>query len=81
MRTSRVSIRADRSATVVRDPVVEYFTDLQGRASTWVQDVGALRLGVMLAAVAVAIAALVAGRRLGHRGAIRDTTRAPVDRE
>ena len=72
-------IRADRSAAVVRDPVVEYFIDLQGRASTWVQDVGALRLGVMLVAIVVVIAVLVIAQRFGHRGANRDTTPAPVD--
>lgn len=34
----------DRSSGVVRDPI-DKFTEWQGNASTWVQNVGALRLG------------------------------------
>ncbi|CAB4836798.1 MAG: cytochrome c biogenesis protein CcdA [Actinobacteria bacterium] len=75
-------IRANRSDTVVNDPVVEYFTELQGRASTWVQNVGAVRLGLMLTLATVAvIAALVATRRGGRdQGASRDTVHSPADR-
>lgn len=75
-------IRANRSDIVVNDPVVEYFTELQGRASTWVQNVGAVRLGLMLTLATVAvIAAFVATRRGGRsQGASRDTVHSPADR-
>ena len=75
-------IRADRSGTVLRDPVVEYFTELQGRASTWVQDVGALHLGLMLASLTLILGALVIGvrhRRHGHDPS-NDTTHRPAER-
>jgi cytochrome c-type biogenesis protein len=75
-------IRADRADSVVQDPVVEYFTDLQGRATTWVQETGSLRLGTFLAAVTVtAVALLLLARRSHQRhGASRDTTQRPADR-
>ena len=74
-------IRADRADTVVRDPIVEYFTDLQGRATTWVQETGSLRLGVFLVLVtAVAIGLFILARRAHRRqGASLDTTHPPVD--
>jgi ABC-type Co2+ transport system permease subunit len=88
-------IRANRSDTVVDDPVVSYFTELQGRVSTWVQNVGAVRLGLLLSLCTVAvIAAFVAMRRdngarsdrgagdqrAGDQGASRDTVHSPADR-
>ena len=75
-------IRANRSDTVVNDPVVEYFTELQGHASTWVQDVGAVRLGLMLSLCTVALIALVVATRRGRnaQGARRDTVHSPADR-
>ncbi len=83
-------IRANRSDTVVDDPVVSYFTELQGRVSTWVQNVGAVRLGLLLSLCTVAvIAAFVAIRRengdrrdqgASDQGASRDTVHSPADR-
>jgi cytochrome c biogenesis protein CcdA len=59
-------IRLDRSDEVIDDPIVSYFTELQSRASQWVNEVGATRLGVVLAVcTAVAIGAVVMNRR--HR--------------
>ena len=59
-------IRLDRSDTVIDDPIVDYFTDLQSRASQWVNDVGAMRLGLVLGVcTAVAIGAVVLNRRRG----------------
>ena len=76
-------IRLDRSDDVVDDPVVRWFTDLQSRAAQWVNDVGALRLGMVLAlCTAVAIGAVVLNRRR-HRldqGASRDTLHSPPER-
>jgi cytochrome c biogenesis protein CcdA len=77
-------IRANRSDAVVDDPVVSYFTDLQGRASTWVQDVGAVRLGLMLGLGTVVVIAAVLALRRGDgdrdHGARRDTVHSPADR-
>lgn len=82
-------IRADRSDDVVQDPVVEYFTELQGRATTWVQQTGALRLGIFLAAVTLTLAGTVWAARRSRRstppdasdqGASRDTVHTPADR-
>jgi hypothetical protein len=75
-------IRLERSDDVVDDPVVRYFTDLQSRAAQWVNDVGATRLGMVLALCTVlAVGAVVLNRR--HRpdqGASRDTVHSPADR-
>lgn len=75
-------IRANRSDTVVSDPVVEYFTELQGRAATWVQNVGAVRLGLMLGLATVAVIAAFMAVRNGRRsqGASRETAHTPADR-
>lgn len=75
-------IRADRADTVVRDPIVEYFTDLQGRATTWVQETGSLRLGVFLALVTVVAIGLFILARRAHRrsGTGLDTTHSRIDR-
>lgn len=78
-------IRADRADGVVQDPVVEYFTELQGRATTWVQETGSLRLGTFLGAVTLTIGVLVWAARRAHRdtddqGARRDTVHPPADR-
>lgn len=78
-------IRLERSDSVVEDPIVRYFTDQQSRVATWVNDVGALRLGlVLVGCTAVAIGAVVLNRR--HRaedrdqGASRDSLHTPADR-
>ena len=76
-------IRADNASGVTTDPVITYFTDWQGRAATWVQEVGAIRLGFVLSVCTVAIIGLVvAARRAQHRdhGASRDTTQLPSER-
>jgi cytochrome c biogenesis protein CcdA len=74
-------IRKNRSDTVVDDPVVSYFTELQGHASTWVQDVGPVRLGLMLGLATVAVVAVVIATRRGSaQGARRDTVHSPADR-
>jgi cytochrome c biogenesis protein CcdA len=52
-------------SSIRRDPIVDFFTQRQADVSTWVNDVGAMRLGLFLAvliAAAVAIP-LVARRR------------------
>jgi hypothetical protein len=54
-------------SSIRRDPIVDFFTQRQADVSTWVNDVGATRLGLLLAvliAVGVAIP-LVARRRTG----------------
>jgi cytochrome c-type biogenesis protein len=57
-------IRLDRSDEIIDDPIVDYFTELQSRASQWVNDVGATRLGLVLAAcTVVAIGAVLMNRR------------------
>ena len=76
-------IRSENASGVTSDPVVTFFTDWQGRAATWVQDVGALRLGLVLSVCTVAIVGLAVGaRRAQHRdhGASRDTTQLPSER-
>lgn len=57
-------IRLDRSDAVVRDPIVEYFTHRQGDLSTWIQNVGPMRLGMLLTALtALVVGGFVANRR------------------
>jgi cytochrome c-type biogenesis protein len=69
-------IRAERSSTVVRDPIVEYFVARQGDASTWIQQVGPVRLALTLAAAAMVLAVTV---RLAH-GQRRARVEPPSER-